>query len=138
MVQTDHRRSQRFTRYTKEAVDSDTVGWKPCILHRDLKPANVLVDENDNVFISDFGVSRFVVEFNLGTLAKMRGTYAYCAPEVYFGEPATTKSDVFSIGVILWELLHRVITHQHQRPYKEFPNLVLDFQVPRYTEFTFL
>jgi serine/threonine protein kinase len=52
----------------------------------------VLVDENDNAYISDFGVSRFVVEFNISTLSKLRGTYAYSAPEVYFGEQATAKA----------------------------------------------
>jgi len=120
-----------FFRWSKQITEGvrDLHGWKPCIIHRDLKPANVLIDENDNAFISDFGVSRFVVEFNLGTLAKMRGTYAYCAPEVYFGEQATTKADVYSIGIILWELVYRLITWQYQRPYKEYPNLVLDFQI---------
>jgi len=121
----------KFFKWSKQLVEGvrDLHGWKPCIIHRDLKPANVLVDENDNVYISDFGVSRFVVEFNISTLSKLRGTYAYSAPEVYFGEQATIKADVFSIGIILWELVNRLITGDYLRPYKEYTNLVLDFQI---------
>lgn len=51
------------------------------VLHRDLKSLNFLVDENDVVKICDFGLSREEVDSNKSTLAKMRGTFAYTAPE---------------------------------------------------------
>lgn len=51
------------------------------VLHRDLKSLNFLVDENDVVKICDFGLSREEVDSNKSTLAKMRGTFAYNAPE---------------------------------------------------------
>ena len=63
------------------------------------------------------------------TLSKLRGTYTYCAPEIYNGQPFTEKSDVFSIGVILWEMVVRVIKGRYERPYSEFPELEYDFQI---------
>lgn len=105
--------------------------WKPVIVHRDMKSLNLLVDENWNVKVSDFGTSRFTdgEKHNLETLSKMRGTYAYCAPEVYFGQSFTPKSDIFSFGVILWELAHRCLNGAYSQPYSEFKQIVFDFQI---------
>lgn len=49
--------------------------------------------------------------------------------EVYFGEKFTTKSDVFSISIVLWEFAERCIKRQYQRPYQEYPHLHFDFQI---------
>ena len=118
-------------KWLKQIVEGvrDLHQWKPCIIHRDLKPHNILVDENENCYISDFGISRFVNEHNLSTLNKLRGTYAYCAPEIYFAEQATTKSDCYSLGIIIWELVTRCITGEYARPYKEYSNIQMDFQI---------
>jgi serine/threonine protein kinase len=56
------------------------------------------VNDRFQVKVGDFGLSRFNTDTHKETLGKMRGTFAYCAPEVYFGEAFSTKSDVFSIG----------------------------------------
>lgn len=101
----------------------------PQIVHRDLKSLNLLVNDKWEVKVCDFGLSRFNTGSNLETLVKMRGTFAYCAPEVYFGEQFSTKSDVYSIGVILWELVTRCILGHYERPYAEFKNLHFDFQI---------
>ena len=61
-------------------------GMDPPIVHRDLKSLNLLVDEALSVKVCDFGLSRFTGGGDESTLQKMRGTYAYTAPEVYFGE----------------------------------------------------
>jgi len=108
---------------------SDLHNWKPQIIHRDLKSLNLLIDEYDDCVVSDFGISRFVVDDNLSTLGKLRGTYAYCAPEIYLGAPATVKSDVFSLGIIFWELATRCVTGEYIRPYSEFRHLIIDFQI---------
>jgi serine/threonine protein kinase len=96
-----------FFKFAKDMVRGTWClhSWKPQIVHRDLKTLNLLVDQNNTVKVCDFGQSRFTEgQASNSTLAKLRGTYHYCAPEVYFGKRFTTKSDVFSIGVILWEL----------------------------------
>ncbi|ELP93791.1 hypothetical protein EIN_175780 [Entamoeba invadens IP1] len=103
------------------------------ILHRDLKSLNILVqsgkDERDILKICDFGLSRFDDTANLNTLQKLRGTYAYCAPEIYFSQPFTEKSDVYSLGIIIWEMTYRTVYQKYMRPYQEFSDIKLDVQI---------
>eukprot|EP00339_Tiarina_fusa_P001328 CAMPEP_0117012958 /NCGR_PEP_ID=MMETSP0472-20121206/10781_1 /TAXON_ID=693140 ORGANISM="Tiarina fusus, Strain LIS" /NCGR_SAMPLE_ID=MMETSP0472 /ASSEMBLY_ACC=CAM_ASM_000603 /LENGTH=537 /DNA_ID=CAMNT_0004716133 /DNA_START=102 /DNA_END=1712 /DNA_ORIENTATION=+ len=101
----------------------------PQVVHRDLKSLNLLVNKEYSVKVCDFGLSRVIQgSQDESTLGKLRGTYAYSAPEVYKGEKYTDKSDVFSIGVILWEAIARIFTNEYQRPYKEY-NYKIDFQI---------
>jgi len=102
--------------------------WSPPILHRDLKSLNLLITENWAIKIADFGLSRFHTG-DLSTLAKVRGTYAYCAPEVYFGQQYTTKSDIYSMGIVLWELVARCIRGRYERPFAEHRHIQYDFQI---------
>jgi len=102
---------------------------KPQILHRDFKSLNIMVNTQLMCKVGDFGLSRFNTDTQKETLAKMRGTFAYCAPEVYRGEPFSTAADIFSLGIVLWELVVRCIKREYQRPYQEFPNLCFDFQI---------
>ncbi|KAG4206541.1 hypothetical protein ERO13_A03G017604v2 [Gossypium hirsutum] len=76
----------------------------PPIVHRDLKSSNLLVDRNWNVKVGDFGLSRWKNGTFLTTKSG-RGTPQWMAPEVLRNEPSNEKSDVFSFGVILWELM---------------------------------
>ncbi|XP_038719120.1 uncharacterized protein LOC120011982 isoform X3 [Tripterygium wilfordii] len=75
----------------------------PPIIHRDLKSSNLLVDRNWTVKVGDFGLSRLKHETYLTTKTG-RGTPQWMAPEVLRNEPSDEKSDVYSYGVILWEL----------------------------------
>ncbi|XP_040176094.1 mitogen-activated protein kinase kinase kinase 13 isoform X1 [Anopheles arabiensis] len=73
------------------------------IIHRDLKSPNILIGENDVIKISDFGTSR---EWNeISTKMSFAGTVAWMAPEVIRNEPCNEKVDIWSYGVVLWELL---------------------------------
>jgi hypothetical protein len=101
----------------------------PQIVHRDFKSLNLMVNDQFHVKVGDFGLSRFNTETQKETLAKMRGTFAYCAPEVYFGNQFSVKSDVFSIGVVMWEIVQRILKDTYERPYQEFPHLKFDFQI---------
>lgn len=104
--------------------------WRPQIVHRDLKTLNLLLDEKLRIKVCDFGLSRYVsVEHDQSTFFKMRGTFAYFAPEVYQGKPFTSKSDVYSLGIILWEIVHRIIFGSHTRPFAEFKHINHDFQI---------
>ncbi|KAK6263048.1 hypothetical protein QUC31_008864 [Theobroma cacao] len=76
----------------------------PPIVHRDLKSSNLLVDRNWNVKVADFGLSRWKNATFLTTKSG-RGTPQWMAPEVLRNEPSNEKSDVFSFGVLLWELV---------------------------------
>ncbi|CAI9118963.1 OLC1v1020600C4 [Oldenlandia corymbosa var. corymbosa] len=75
----------------------------PPIVHRDLKSSNLLVDKNWTVKVGDFGLSRLKRETYLTTKTG-KGTPQWMAPEVLRNEPSDEKADVYSFGVILWEL----------------------------------
>ncbi|XP_019155902.1 PREDICTED: serine/threonine-protein kinase EDR1 [Ipomoea nil] len=80
----------------------------PPIVHRDLKSSNLLVDKSWTVKVGDFGLSRLKYA-TLLTAKSGGGTPQWMAPEVLRNEPSTEKSDVFSFGVILWELMTELI-----------------------------
>jgi serine/threonine protein kinase len=90
------------------------------ILHRDLKTLNCLVTNDWQCKVADFGFSRFNSESNLRTLSKLRGTPHYEAPEIFEGNPYTAKADIYSLGIILWELVYRCVNGKYLEPYHEY------------------
>ncbi len=81
------------------------------VLHRDLKPSNILVTEGGEVRLLDFGIAKLLASdapAPLGTVTEFAGrtlTPAYASPEQVLGHPLSTASDVYALGVVLFELL---------------------------------
>jgi serine/threonine protein kinase len=77
------------------------------IVHRDVKPANLLFDERDDLAVADFGIARIADDTDTGMTATgtVLGTAGYLAPEQALGQPAGPASDLYSLGVLGYELL---------------------------------
>ncbi|MER8233439.1 serine/threonine-protein kinase [Streptomyces sp. NPDC094049] len=77
------------------------------VVHRDIKPGNLLVDGDGTVKLADFGIARFVDDPSgaLTTTGQIVGTGLYLAPERALGQPASSASDVYSLGCVLYQLL---------------------------------
>ena len=90
-----------------QVLDALAHAHRAGIVHRDVKPANVLVEDRDSISIRllDFGLAQFDGADTLTAVGDVPGTLAYIAPERLEGGDATPESDVWSVGVLLWEIL---------------------------------
>src|SRR6187431_618553 len=75
------------------------------IVHRDVKPQNVLVDEEGSAKVTDFGIARSLDESGLTAEGRVLGTTDYVSPEQALGHDVNGQSDIYSLGVVLFEML---------------------------------
>jgi len=75
------------------------------IVHRDLKPGNIMIDEDDRAILMDFGLAKPQYDRTVTTDHTIIGTPEYMAPEVAEGQEADARSDLYALGVVLFEML---------------------------------
>jgi serine/threonine-protein kinase len=76
------------------------------VVHRDIKPDNILLDEDSNVYLADFGLAKILQRsVNITQQGKFFGSPAYVSPEQIKGEPITPLADIYSLGLVLYETL---------------------------------
>jgi eukaryotic-like serine/threonine-protein kinase len=75
------------------------------IVHRDVKPQNVLIDEEGSAKVTDFGIARTLDEEGLTADGRVLGTTDYVSPEQALGQPVTGQSDLYAVGIVLYEML---------------------------------
>lgn len=86
------------------------------VVHRDLKPANVFIDEHDRAKLMDFGISRLTTLSGLTRGSSFIGTPKYMSPEQVSGRAIDARSDLYSLGVVLFELATRKVPFEGQTP----------------------
>ncbi|MEA2720081.1 MAG: eukaryotic-like serine/threonine-protein kinase, partial [Candidatus Eremiobacteraeota bacterium] len=88
------------------------------LMHRDVKPANILVTKDDVVKLSDFGIARAVSEHTLGVTqpGMVMGSVAYISPEQAQGHDIDERSDLYSVGVVLYQMLTGALPFTGENP----------------------
>ena len=93
------------------------------VIHRDLKPGNILIEKPKlsgasygRVYLADFGLSKLIGAQSLTQAGMMVGTPHYMAPEQVLGEPASAASDIYALGIVVYELLTGKLPFTHITP----------------------
>lgn len=103
--------------YLTQIASALDYAHKRGVIHRDLKPNNVLLDSENNVYLTDFGIARLAGgDRKLTATGSVIGTPAYISPEQGMGRPVDARSDVYSLGILLYEMLTQQLPFQADTP----------------------
>jgi eukaryotic-like serine/threonine-protein kinase len=91
--------------FTRQILNAARFAHRKGIVHRDLKPQNVLIDDEGRARVADFGIARAGESSDITATGSVMGTAQYISPEQAQGKPTIPSSDIYSIGVILYEAL---------------------------------
>ena len=84
---------------------TDASGQLLHIVHRDISPPNIMITNQGEIKVADFGLAKAGMNVEKTDPGVVKGKFGYLAPEVAYGEEADARSDVFSLGVVIWEML---------------------------------
>ncbi|MGO9905690.1 MAG: protein kinase domain-containing protein, partial [Solirubrobacteraceae bacterium] len=115
----------RAVRIAEQVAGTLAAAHAAGIVHRDIKPGNIMVTPEGQVKVLDFGIARTTDGVNLTQTASVLGTAPYMSPEQAMGQPADARSDIYSLGCVLYEMLTgkppfsgdlpAAVLHQHVR-----------------------
>lgn len=132
--------NDRIAKYSRQIASALEEAHRKGLIHRDIKPSNILINLNDDVKVTDFGIARLVTGATMTYTTSILGTVHYISPEQAKGKPVGDKSDLYSLGVVMYEMAcGRVpfdadnsvgialkhIQEEAEDPRKENPNLAI-------------
>src|ERR671926_314035 len=91
--------------YAIEVARAPGAAHQQGIVHRDIKPQNILIDEEGTAKVTDFGIARSLTEEGLTAEGRVLGTTDYVSPEQALGHAVDGRSDLYSLGIVLFEML---------------------------------
>jgi serine/threonine-protein kinase len=97
--------TQEAIAYAIEVARGLTVAHTRQMIHRDIKPQNILIDHEGRAKLTDFGISRQLEQDGMTATGRVLGTTDYVAPEQAMGRGSDQRSDIYSLGVVLYEML---------------------------------
>ena len=95
----------RAVSIAKQVVSGMCAAHDAGVVHRDLKPANIMIDEDDQAVIMDFGISRSISGGGATVAGAVVGTLEYMAPEQAMARPCDHRADIYAIGLILYDMV---------------------------------
>lgn len=104
---------QSVARLLEQIASGLAVAHRKGIVHRDIKPDNILLDEDRNAYLADFGIAKITSERDANSDHLMVGSPAYIAPEQVLGQVVSPQTDLYSLGIVIYELL------MGKRPFQE-------------------
>ena len=124
----------RAAHIAEQIADTLAAAHAAGVVHRDIKPGNVMVTPQGTVKVLDFGIARTTDGVTLTQTASVLGTAPYMSPEQAMGQPADARSDIYSLGCVLYEMLTgsppfmgdlpAAVLHQHVRVAPKAPRAV--------------
>lgn len=103
-------------RYTTDILEALRAAHRMGVIHRDIKPENILVPTDGPAKVADFGLARAVSEGSTSATGNMLGTVAYIAPEIALTTEANARSDLYSVGIMLYEMLTGAVPWADESP----------------------
>ncbi|MBZ0265914.1 SUMF1/EgtB/PvdO family nonheme iron enzyme [bacterium] len=113
----------------RQILDGVAYAHSQGVIHRDLKPSNVMITPDMVVKVMDFGIAKITGESHLTRTGAAIGTFGYMSPEVAQGKVASLQSDIFSLGVMLYEMLTGRLPFNSENQ-AEYLEKVFDQEIP--------
>ncbi|ROS73006.1 Stk1 family PASTA domain-containing Ser/Thr kinase [Cellulomonas sp. PhB143] len=114
-----------------EILDALAAAHRAGLVHRDVKPENVLIDTDSRLKLTDFGLARAVTEVTTTTAGTILGTVAYMAPELIRAAACDARADVYSVGILAYEMLTGSLPYPGDTPIQvAFAHVSTDIPAP--------
>ena len=117
--------------YFDQIADALAHAHRQGVIHRDMKPSNIMVDAWRQVFLVDFGLARMIEGSGELTGSNIVGTPSYIAPELGVGRPADKRSDIYALGIILYQMTTRRLPFEAETPmaiiFKHIHNIYFEY-----------